>query len=317
MVISRRSREAQALADVLDTRAPEGSFADLVGLADELRAAVDPHVSAGPSVVRRQELRAAVLARAREQQAAGAGRRLRGAALGLAAIAGGGLVVASAASGANPVVLVADAAGHLPLVPSYGAAPDQVAIEGEVIALRDEGRTIEVRTNDETVLVEAPADARKVTAEGTPMASADIATGSTVRVTGTEPKDGPLEAKRIEVVPPTLAVKPGPVDAGTSTVPSTPSDGQSAGVDTKPSATPTRTSTPKPAVNTTAVASDPVITEPPRTPTPKPKATAQTRPKATPTVAAVDPVPPDTSGSETAPLLNDEAIEPAKMDDRK
>ncbi len=266
---------------------------DLVSLAGELRELGLDVPIRRPAAEAREELALAVLARKRETQCAGGIARVRGATFALAGVAGAGLVVASAASGSNPVVLVADAARELPRIAGYAAPPATVAIEGEVVASHDGGRTLDVRADGETITVEAPKQARSVTSSGTPVSAANIAAGDSVRVTAErEPGNGPVAAKKIEVLPPALAASTGDRPPGNSATqapavsePTRPASGRT------PSATPRPADTPKPAPTfaTAVAASDPAIASvppvvPTRTPTPKPTATPTHSPTPKPAV---------------------------------
>lgn len=83
-------------------------------LAGELRAAGLMTPTPQPSLARRAELRAAVLARKNERHRAGVGG-FRGVAMGMAVVAGGGMVIASAAGGGNPATFVAEVVREIPV----------------------------------------------------------------------------------------------------------------------------------------------------------------------------------------------------------
>jgi hypothetical protein len=183
---------------------------ELLPLARELRNFGLEAPTAHPDPHFRETLRLAVLARAARQRRPGALARVRGATFVAAGVAGAGLVVASAASGSNPAVLVADAARELPRIARQEPPPATVAIEGEVLASRNGGRTLELRAGAETITVEAPKEARDVTAAGTPVAAASIEQGASIRVTAErDASPGPVSAKKIEVLPPTTAATSG------------------------------------------------------------------------------------------------------------
>ena len=251
----------------------------LVAFAAELRENALNIAPLRFSAARREELRTAVLAqRAAERRRPVA--RARGAVLGVAALAGGGLVVASAATGSNPAVLVADVAREIPKLATHSEQPPTIAIEGEVVATHDGGRTLEVRDHaNVVVIVQAPEQARDVTDQGRPIAAEDIAEGATVRVTADRaPASNSVAAKKIEVLPTPVSARPDLPTGNTDPVPTKPavSIGNVAPVETprptqtpSPTRTPAASPTPKPAVTNVAIAPvDPApTTVPTRTPT--------------------------------------------------
>lgn len=286
---------------------------ELVSLAGELREFGLDVPTRSPAQDAREELRLAVLARERDAHRGSGMARIRGATFAVAGVAGAGLVVASAASGSNPVVLVADAARELPRIAGYTPPPATVAIEGEVVASRDGGRTLDVHAEGETITVEAPKQARSVTAAGTPVSTANIAAGDSVRVTAERaPGNSTVAAKKIEVLPPALTASAGarPPQDSAPQAPAVTEPTRDARPQT-PAATPRPADTPKPAATVATVAvNDPAIANAPpvaptRTPTPKPTVT----PTASPT-----PTPPVTLAP-TANETSNVAADPAAGDD--
>lgn len=296
----RRNPTARALDEALSGGPAGREVRELVSLASELRdvglAAPQPRLSPA----RREELRAAVLARSVDQRRGGSVGRVRGATFGVAAVAGAGLVVASAASGSNPAVLVADVAREIPRVSFHAAPPADLAIEGEVIASYNDGRTLEVRSHGETFVVESRSETRSVSAEGTPVAASAIEQGANIRVTTESSADsGVVAAKKIEVLPPTAALEPrtplsaAAADAKTRTPTAPAKSGSNVGpqpaAPTKtPSPSPTKpaTASPTPLANVTSVVVAPVepIKTPTKSPTLAPTRTPTARPKETATV---------------------------------
>jgi len=226
--------------------------AGLARLAGELREVGRAAPALQPSLAAREQLRAAVLAAAAERQGPARRGRFRGATLAIAAVAGTGLVVASAASGSNPAVLVAEIARDLPGIPNHAQPPSTVSLEGEVIATHDGGRTLEIRTRDVTVTVESPRETRAITMEGTPLATSAIAEGDTIRVTtAREPGSGIVPAKKIELLPSTGSTKPvgtsEPTGASNQPTPETrPASLATVPAKQTPTPAPTRTATPTP-----------------------------------------------------------------------
>jgi hypothetical protein len=295
---------ANDLEAALSGQRRPGDAAVLAALAGELegvgRDVVPPTITSS----RREELRLAVFGARERRHPTSPRARFRGAVLTVAAVAGAGLVVAGAASRSNPAVLVMDAARELPKLASRQAPPAEFALEGEVVATRDEGRTLEVRAGGVTVIVETPRDAKAITSEGTPVASTNIGQGDNVRVTTRDSGDGPVAAKKIEVLPPVAAADSREPAAGNTGVtrPSPSTAAGSTGSNVTPGATKPASPTPtKPAAAATAIGATPTF-EPKRTATPEPTATVTQRPKPTITATAATPAPIDnnTSGSNTS-----------------
>ncbi|MGE3073362.1 MAG: hypothetical protein AB7N24_04655 [Dehalococcoidia bacterium] len=285
----------------------------LVELAAELREfGIDtPQPRISPA--RREEFLMAVRAEAARERSRRPAARIKGATMSIAAVAGAGLVVAGAASGSNPAALVVDAARDLPGIPQHVAPPAETSIEGEVVATRDDGRTLEVRSGDATVVVEAPKESRDVTSAGTPVPAAAIAEGDNIRVTSKRAADsgGVITAKKIEVLPadsasaapgpkPTISTNSGAAAAPTKDVrPAVSTGAVETPVDAaalKPTATPTPhldAKTPSVAANldVRSATVSPTITKT-ATPTPPPTKTPTPRPK------TVTPAPSDSAAAE-------------------
>ena len=201
-------RHYNNLEAALNARRPSSEdAASLAGLASELRElGVDtPQPRISPA--RRDELLMAVRTEAAQSRTRRPAARIKGATMTIAAVAGAGLVVAGAANGSNAAAFVVEAARDIPGIPQH-SAPVETAIEGEVVATRDEGRTLEVRSGEDTVVVEVPRASRDVTSAGTPVAAAGIAEGDNVRVTSNRTSDtgGSITAKKIEILPSDSAV---------------------------------------------------------------------------------------------------------------
>lgn len=289
---------ARRLEDALEGLEFLSDMEPLVALAAELRATGLATPTEAPSAAAREQLRAAVVSVAANTKQRGVAARVRGATFAVAAIAGGGLVIASAASGSNPAVLVADAARELPGIGRLSAPPSSVALEGEVVASRDAGTTLEVRVGDETVTVESPKESRAVVAGGTPVAAADIQQGATVRVTASRDSDtSVVTAKKIEVLSPaaTSTSRPSAATAVTPLAVAEPTRDVRpalANATPSPSATqktpPTALAATDPATTSNVSAADPVA--PTHTPTrgPSPSPIPTPRPAAKPTGVAAN-----------------------------
>jgi hypothetical protein len=290
MVSLARRNAANRLESTLSGAKLHADAASLAALAGELRELALLAPTLGPTEASRAELLATV-ARGRSAPPARKGGRVRGASLAIAAVAGAGLVVAGAAGGPNPATLVADVARDLPGLAGRSAPPVSVSIEGEVIATRDHGRTLEVRTGATTVVIEAPGRARDITAEGTPFASSMITAGDTVRVTTERAPDaGRIPATRIELLPPSTLTSPAPTVGPAAAAPATKEptvDSRPATVHVTavaketPTAPPTRTPTAGPSVNATSVSTTPIVVGtalPPEPKTPAPTATPTPKP---------------------------------------
>jgi hypothetical protein len=184
-------------------------------------------------------------------------------------------------------VLVADAASELPRLARHNSPPQTVSLEGEVVDGRDGGETLRVRVGEETLTIEPPNKSRAVVAEGTPVAAADIETGTTIRVTAErDSKTDVVTARKIEVISPASAVV---APARTAEPTRTLAAEAPAVADTGADATPRPKETPKAAAST-AVASDtnlsPALVQPTATPTPTPRPTATPSPTPVPTGSA-------------------------------
>ncbi|MGE0599418.1 MAG: hypothetical protein AB7J35_06755 [Dehalococcoidia bacterium] len=292
---SRSDAELEAALNRAGTASED--IESLAGLAAELneigRSVPPPRISPA----RREELRLAVRAEAARERSRRPAARIKGATMTIAAVAGAGLVVAGAASGGNPAALVIDVARDIPGLPEHVAPPADTSIEGEVIATRDDGRTLEVRSGDATVVIAAPKESRDVTSAGTPVPAAAIAEGDNIRVTSKKASDagGVITARKIEVLPaespqaaapvqPTLATKPSAGPAPTKDVrpaASSNTQGETA-VDTA-ATKPTPTATPHLDAKTPSLVANPDVQTPaptpPATPTPPPTKTSTPRPK--------------------------------------
>jgi hypothetical protein len=284
------SRIESELEEALgDPRRATAQTVEFECLATELREIGIETPQPRISHARREELRLAVLAQCAANRRGTPGARIRGATMGIAAVAGAGLVVASAASGSNPASIVVEAARDIPRIAQHSAPPAIPTIEGEVVSTRDNGRTLEVRSGTDTVVVQSPSKSRDVTAIGTPVAAAEIRGGDVVRVTPKRESDtGVITAKRIEVLP--VAVAPdkslvAPPDSVTETASEPTADTRPTIANVTPTPTsdatvPARSPTATPKANVSDVA--PGATSIVRG-NPQPTATATTSPTPVPT----------------------------------
>lgn len=216
-------REQTRLARALDgTGEIDETTAPLLGVAARLRT------SAGnvPPATNIAEARSKMLDAVRETRRGASGfghaRKVRGATLGAAALAGAGLLVASAATGKNPVDLASTAAagfhGTISDRHSSTEAGGQVSLRGEVVAMRPDGLGMEIETEGTRVSVDL-AGAMQATVNGDagatvepdgPDTAATLSLGANVAV------EGSIREDTGEVVARTVTVE-GPVEVTVST----------------------------------------------------------------------------------------------------
>jgi hypothetical protein len=239
----------------------------------------------------------------------------RGAALAAATMAGGGLLIASATTGTNPVELVREAVHDLPSFTLPGADPgtaspaaqrQEVVVSGRITGLTGDGMTIEGRErlqvyfSQRTVFHGRPAlglDARVrgmrdgdgVDAiEVTIVAASGVAPGTAEATSGGEggqPRQDPTGAAPGDVASPTAtgsplpgtATRPPAVATTAATVTATARPDGVAGVEPSPVPTGTTDTT------ATATRTRTATAEPTKTETPEPTRTATQTATATPT----------------------------------
>lgn len=273
---------ADEFMEALDGHPATAAVAELAEFAREVREAGFAEVQGSIGFNRgRMQLLQLVEQRRDERRRAGAGK-FKGAVMSVAAVAGGGLVVAGAASGSNPVTLAVDMAREIsgPAMHAPALAPEY-SFEAEVVASYE--GTLDVMLDGRTIRVEPPASQPQRSSPPEDARAPAYETGTVVRITGREPATDNVAATKIEVVPngskpsaTALAANPG---TRTPTAPA-------ANVTKAPAVIKTAT----PLVNTGAAA-------PTRTPTPKPSPTPTPKPVLT-SVATVTAV---AEPNETAP----------------
>jgi hypothetical protein len=198
--------------------------------------------------------------------ARGYGGRVRGAAVSLAALAGGGLLVAAAATGGDPVHLVRDTLERLPIFAPARPPAGEVTVEGIVIVVRDEGAAFDLLTEGGTI---------EVSTSGATVweavSAAGLAEGAALRVRGTRSGSTAIAAQRVALISipsgtgrqrqsedATAAARQQPA-AGRTPSPAT----REGTLDSSPTPPPRREPTPVP---TRSSAATPSATRPPPTP---------------------------------------------------
>ena len=286
------TNEAEGFAAALDGW-PTAVGADaLVAFVRELSAAVRAD-SASPSERGRARLLAAVAARREETKyRAVAPLPARAGTLLAATLAGGGLLAAAAANGADPIAFVRQAVqdvtqiAHLP--PVFGepqTAPAgtlaEVNIEGVITALTSAGAKFDLAYDAGEIRVELHDDTLLRRDDGSPVGRVALGIGSQVRVRGVRGGDGPVQAMVVELRRRPLAApeaqasavgEAGQADEAASRPAATAADKTEA---TAVPADATRTASAGPAVS--------VAVDPARSATP--------RPAATPAASGAEPLP--------------------------
>jgi hypothetical protein len=321
----RATRLERALAGrgtIDDTTAP------LLGVAARLYAGATQPV---PRPLNAARARLKMLGAVNEQatRAAGShGAKVRGATLGAAAVAGAGLLMASAATNSNPVGVVRSTVFEFPAMVVGSSAPKatDVTLVGTIVSVDEGGRQVEIDTGETLVAV----DVRDVpVVERAADAAAPVTVGSVVEVDGSL-RDGDLtvRAREVTVKEPAAVAGLAPVDRDAdSAALGAPTEAPS----TKPALTanaevgtnatpPTATATPTPRTNDTNDKPSllaPATPRPTLTPTPTPWLTpmATETPLPTPIPPVTSPVLPDDEAIPSTENLDMEDDGDARSDD--
>lgn len=252
-------RDRDCVDDRPDRNPIAAEHEELAALAAELRALGRRTPQLGPSPAMRAAFRQAVLREAAHRPRKRPFARARGAVLGVAAIAGGGLLIASAASGPNPAMLVVDSVREI-RVPVLQQAP----------------RTVPVGSQEARSAGPAPSDEPPMAmAEATPSPES----GTRIPAATATPADDPappVVLRPAEAADGSRASTPTPTPAHTVRDTMPPRDAADSAAPAEPTPTATRPATSVSAAPTetkretepTAVAPSPTPTP---TPTPEPK----------------------------------------------
>lgn len=216
-----------------------------------LAHAASTSTPAVPASAGRDAARARMLSAVAEKRALAIRRRRahgRAAAFAGAAVAGGGLLIASAANGTDPVTLVRDTVHSLPGVVG-GDGAERVTLEGTVVAIDADARAFALRTTGGDIRVVTTSETQVLAASGARLAVSDIVAGAAVRVRGVRFSGRAVEAREVVIHSerrPEAAPAEAPRDATATREPAppAPSPGRDgAGDTTRPPATPTATPT--------------------------------------------------------------------------